>query len=281
MAATKPMAENRAVARPAPAAPLIRPPPPKPMPVPVVAPSPMVHDVLVALPTEVMVEQPPAVVVVPAEVARIETPKAPQRAPAVDDTQAGTRMVLAETPDLDEPVVVSQSAESTLEFLPEAPAKEEKPRERPKLAMCGICQSAIGADEPMKLCAECGLTYHADCWAENRGCASYGCSQVGALEPPGTTAVKDVDVAELIEPFPWEFLLLGASVVALVAGALAFGLPSGLLGVFTLWVGVRRRLKRWPMLAACGALCLVGLVVGLEFSKFWWLGFKPFEWIAR
>jgi pSer/pThr/pTyr-binding forkhead associated (FHA) protein len=149
-----------------------------------------------------------------------------------------------------------------------------------EVGMCAICQSRILLGEEMTGCPECGLTFHADCWTENRGCAAYGCAQVGVLEPPDATPVKQVDESEFVDPFPWEFLLLGASVISVVAGALAFGALSAALGLATIWVGIRKGLRRWPLLAASCAMCVFGVVVGLEFSKFWWLGWKPFEWLG-
>jgi hypothetical protein len=147
-----------------------------------------------------------------------------------------------------------------------------------EVAMCAICQSHINTGEEMTECAECGLTFHADCWTENRGCAAYGCTQVGVLEPPSTTPVKQLDESEYADPFPWEYLLLGASVVSVVAGALAFGIPSALLGLLTIFGAMRKGLRRWPLLIGCLALAGTGMIVGLEFSKFWWLGWKPFDW---
>jgi pSer/pThr/pTyr-binding forkhead associated (FHA) protein len=59
------------------------------------------------------------------------------------------------------------------------PAVAEPPKE---VAMCSICQSSISNDEQTQTCPECGLIFHEECWTENRGCAAFGCSQVGALE---------------------------------------------------------------------------------------------------
>jgi hypothetical protein len=47
--------------------------------------------------------------------------------------------------------------------------------------ICGVCHAAIGGSDVMTPCPSCGLKFHDECWAENRGCAAYGCSQVGIL----------------------------------------------------------------------------------------------------
>ena len=47
--------------------------------------------------------------------------------------------------------------------------------------ICGVCHSAIASSDAMTPCPSCGLKFHEDCWIENRGCAAYGCSQVGIL----------------------------------------------------------------------------------------------------
>jgi len=44
--------------------------------------------------------------------------------------------------------------------------------------LCAICQSAIGEGDVRTACPGCGAPYHAECWAENGGCAVYGCECV-------------------------------------------------------------------------------------------------------
>ncbi len=44
-------------------------------------------------------------------------------------------------------------------------------------ATCTVCQTVITAGVAVKLCPECRLPYHDDCWSDNGGCATYGCSQ--------------------------------------------------------------------------------------------------------
>jgi hypothetical protein len=47
---------------------------------------------------------------------------------------------------------------------------------------CTICQSAVNPGEPSLRCPDCGFVFHRECWVENRGCATYGCPQVGTLD---------------------------------------------------------------------------------------------------
>ncbi|MDB5333913.1 MAG: hypothetical protein JWP03_5064 [Phycisphaerales bacterium] len=65
----------------------------------------------------------------------------------------------------------------------ERPAPREAPEKKAEAdPQCGVCHSAISIFEETTECPSCGLTFHSDCWAENRGCSAYGCPQVGALE---------------------------------------------------------------------------------------------------
>lgn len=41
--------------------------------------------------------------------------------------------------------------------------------------MCGVCQTPVGTDEAIGLCALCETLHHVECWRENGGCAAYGC----------------------------------------------------------------------------------------------------------
>lgn len=59
------------------------------------------------------------------------------------------------------------------------PGVGAKPQKR---QMCSICQSPIGDSAAIQKCPSCGLSFHQECWTENRGCSAYGCSQVGALD---------------------------------------------------------------------------------------------------
>src|SRR5687767_15453993 len=68
---------------------------------------------------------------------------------------------------------------------PTPPASPPAPPKRGTLVLreCAICQSSIYPTEETHPCPKCGLVFHAECWQENYGCASYGCEQVNALAP--------------------------------------------------------------------------------------------------
>jgi hypothetical protein len=40
---------------------------------------------------------------------------------------------------------------------------------------CPYCLWAIGADDSVNSCPDCQNRYHAECWTENLGCATFGC----------------------------------------------------------------------------------------------------------
>ena len=49
---------------------------------------------------------------------------------------------------------------------------------------CGVCQTPIQAGEEVGRCPRCDAPHHAECWAENGGCATYAC-------PLGPVTVKE------------------------------------------------------------------------------------------
>jgi hypothetical protein len=169
--------------------------------------------------------------------------------------------------------------EQPIEDAPVAPARTT--RKQKALASCGVCHTDILDGEAMTRCPGCSSTFHTDCWIANYGCSSYGCTSVNSLKPdreerPAETTKVAVDE----DRFPWEFALLGGSVASLVLGVLAFGVPSTFVAVATAIMTLRRGKKRVGILAVSGAVAIVGLVVGLEISSFWWLG-RPLDWVRR
>ena len=49
-------------------------------------------------------------------------------------------------------------------------------------ALCSICQSPIEEGDDVLKCSVCHLPFHPECWQENLGCSTYGCSQVNILK---------------------------------------------------------------------------------------------------
>jgi predicted RNA-binding Zn-ribbon protein involved in translation (DUF1610 family) len=52
-------------------------------------------------------------------------------------------------------------------------------------AVCQICQTGIGPDEPCVTCPQCGQVHHRECWSEIGGCGTYGCAQAPAHDKSG------------------------------------------------------------------------------------------------
>jgi hypothetical protein len=55
--------------------------------------------------------------------------------------------------------------------------------------LCGICQTGIQADESVGTCPACQSPFHAECWAENGGCAQYGCAHMPSATPAEASPV--------------------------------------------------------------------------------------------
>jgi hypothetical protein len=157
-------------------------------------------------------------------------------------------------------------------------------------AACGACQSEIAGGESVTTCPACGLTFHADCWTENLGCAAYGCSQVNALAPTKaepaeiradeTADADDDDPAPPVESIDDDdapkataaYALLAASVVGVVAGALTFGVPALLALAADVVYLLRRKNDRAPrVVLAAALLALLGAAAGVVISYVWWL----------
>jgi len=150
--------------------------------------------------------------------------------------------------------------------------------------VCSVCQWAVEPMDAREACPTCGNTYHAECWAANRGCAAYGCGSAPATDPapidPASAEATGADpvpadvptprVARADHEFRLALPLLG--VAAGVAGLFAFGVPSIVLGA-----AIAARARRRAGAVAAVVVCVVGAVAGLALSGGWWLGWHvPF-----
>jgi DNA-directed RNA polymerase subunit RPC12/RpoP len=92
-------------------------------------------------------------------------------------------------------------------------------------AACSICQCAIAKGEQSTRCPTCGVSFHEQCWTENKGCSSYGCAQVNALDdtPKVEAEIADDPTPYTSEPvarqIPWLAIVMGTAAVVVVGAA--------------------------------------------------------------
>ena len=156
-------------------------------------------------------------------------------------------------------------------------------------ALCGACQSPISLLEETYKCPECGVRFHAECWVENRGCSSYGCKQVGILDPhrdqPKAAPVPEPAAETLLEsapephaaaeataPIEWDYLFLPVSLLAALLGVLSFGVPPLIVAGSIMFYRLGgRRIGHRRLLAVSLLLSLLAAVAGIGVSWYWWL----------
>ncbi len=158
-----------------------------------------------------------------------------------------------------------------------------------RLARCAVCHSSIHPEEQMTTCPECAMHFHTECWEENYGCSSYGCRQVDILNPKPRTAESVAAATAVIAepaptpvsvrarvlkpepdhgpvtPTPWELIAFGAAAFTAVFGAVAFGLPSAFVAIWTI-ILLFRGSKKKALLFFALLVCLAGIAGGLFFS---------------
>jgi pSer/pThr/pTyr-binding forkhead associated (FHA) protein len=152
------------------------------------------------------------------------------------------------------------------------------PDETQSEVICGACQLPVSLLEEKYECPECGVTLHAECWTENLGCSTYGCKQVGVLDPhrdePKITAspaaAEDAGVAGA--DVEWAYLFLAMSLGAALLGAMSFGVPPAMVGiVIVVYLMFRRTRGHQWMLAASMVISFLSSLVGFCFSWYWWM----------
>ncbi len=148
----------------------------------------------------------------------------------------------------------------------EAPKPAAAPVPHTRCSICGtICGTHVDEEEDTITCAECGTTYHAACWQENRGCATYGCGQVNALAPdvtprpigpPAHIRVRQVVTHRKVDRGrPWDLIMLVTSLAAGLASLATYGVPSILVAIVSTVLRLKQK-KRFS-----GALYVLILVV--------------------
>jgi pSer/pThr/pTyr-binding forkhead associated (FHA) protein len=157
------------------------------------------------------------------------------------------------------------------------------------LAKCGVCHSHIVAGEETSACPDCGTTFHVDCWNENYGCSSYGCPQVGVLQPAKGEAVVEaastplpvIEEESIDGGAPWDLALLAGSVVGSVVGALLFGVPAIIIALAAVGRLISGKARRRGLVALAVMLALAGVVGGLALSDFWWFSGRHWTPLRR
>lgn len=48
--------------------------------------------------------------------------------------------------------------------------------------ICPICKQELTASDKVKVCPDCGMPHHEECWEMNAGCSTFGCAQQGIVE---------------------------------------------------------------------------------------------------
>jgi len=159
---------------------------------------------------------------------------------------------------------------------PEAPPEPKfKITTIKRAAKCAVCHSAIAEGEDAVQCPDCAMMFHVECWQENFGCSSYGCPQVDALKPREEPAPPvEADEAPVAEPagasHRWDVILLAASVVVSLVGALAFGSLAAVVAVASLIVLIKGKQPRPFFLVLAIVISIAGIAAGLGVSDIWY-----------
>ena len=56
-------------------------------------------------------------------------------------------------------------------------------------ATCPICGCAFEETDEIRICPDCKTPHHDECWAENRGCSTYGCASAAHQETHTTDSI--------------------------------------------------------------------------------------------
>jgi hypothetical protein len=194
---------------------------------------------------------------------------------------SGIRRPLTPNDSIVDMPAISQPIELGDFARPSDPLAAHFPQPKPAASAartCAVCLGPILPEDATTQCSCCSQVYHAECWRENHGCAAYGCPQVGVLDVPATPQVPDPAIAAKSEfpplpenrqrPFPWDFALLGGSVVGSVFGAFSFGLPALVVGALSVIYAVRRRDGNHRVATLSAVICLFGVAGGVIASSF-------------
>lgn len=216
-----------------------------------------------------------------------------QPAPSADDTGAGGVAVVEGDADDSADTLIGMAAvdgKAALDAGVPAPATghdtgeiewldEEGGEVKTRtLGTCAVCRHDVASDDEHVYCGSCRTLHHAECWQENFGCATYGCSNVNCLEPrkplssdesvdEGDSAAKK-KVKKRDAGTPWDWFLMAASAFSLLLSLFTLGIPSAIVFIGTLVYLFRKKTRKVSILAITFTLLLslAGIALGIAAS---------------
>ena len=149
-----------------------------------------------------------------------------------------------------------------------------------RAATCPICGCAFEENDEIRICPDCKVPHHNECWSENHGCSTYGCASAAHQE---THTMENTGVGSdnngVMVPCPACGALHPAT--DLVCGScgklLGNDLPGDSIGLqlkdFARSFGSEVKTKLWPRMAR--NFQLLGLDIATVF-RFWWGEFSRY-----
>lgn len=87
--------------------------------------------------------------------------------------------------------------------------------------VCPYCHNAIKSTSDIVVCSTCDTPHHKDCWSENGGCTTYGCTGDNAQDEIKNTTSNDTRYSNSSSSANWvSWTFFG------IAGVIAFGMMS-------------------------------------------------------
>ncbi len=68
--------------------------------------------------------------------------------------------------------------------------------------LCPVCNTEIKEGDAVKICPACNIVHHENCWAANKGCATFGCPEQNKEAAPAPAAAPVQPVYEAAAPAP-------------------------------------------------------------------------------
>ena len=149
-----------------------------------------------------------------------------------------------------------------------------------RVATCPICGCGFEESDEIRICPDCKVPHHDECWTENRGCSTYGCASAAHQETHTTENTCDgSDVNAGMVPCPACGAMHPASdlVCGVCGKLLGNDLPGDSAGVrlkeTVSWLGSEAKANLWPRLAR--NFQLLGRDVAAVF-RLWWGEFSRY-----